>query len=169
MGALAILALASPAIGLVSPLPPLQQQIAARVAASGLPQCTSYRPDGSSGPCLPTFALIAGGGVNGRSARGAITFTRGAATRLTRDEFALLAGHEIAHWYLGHSKSSREAELAADALGAKLACAAGFDPAAGLGLFGYLLADGAHPAAGERRAVVLAAACPIEVDKVDTL
>ena len=42
-----------------------------------------------------------------------ITFTRGATERLTEDEFALLAGHEIAHWYLGHRGSSVAAELAA--------------------------------------------------------
>lgn len=57
------------------------------------------------------------------------TFTRGATTRLTADEFALLAGHEIAHWYLGHTgegdaATRREAELAAHCLGASPACPA---------------------------------------------
>lgn len=50
-------------------------------------------------------------------------------------------------------------ELAADRLGAQLACQAGFDPAAGLGLFAYLHQGSDHPPLPARIAAVLAAGC----------
>lgn len=134
MAALAILALigaAASSTGGASALPPDYLAIALKVAGQGLPGCRSYHPDGTEGPCLPRFALKRSGGINGWSLDGTITFTRGATKRLTKDEFALLAGHEIAHWNLGHRGSSVEAELAADQLGAELACKAGYDVARG--------------------------------------
>lgn len=78
---------------------------------------------------------------------------------ITPDEFALLAGHEIAHWYLGHGRSTVAGELAADRLGAQLACRAGFDPEAGLGLFAYLHQGSDHPPRQARVATVMAAGC----------
>ncbi|PLK26433.1 hypothetical protein [Novosphingobium sp. TH158] len=141
-------------------LPPSHLAIALAVAGQGQPGCTAYHPDGSTGPCLPRFAIRGGGGVNGQSLGMQITFTRGATTRLTRDEFALLAAHEVAHSYLGHNGSSREAELAADRLGAQLACQAGFDPQAGTGLFRFLRSGSKHPKAEQRRAAVLSVPCP---------
>lgn len=105
-------------------LPDDRQAIALKVAAQGLPECRMYHADGSEGPCLPIFTVTRGKAVNSRSLAGQIAFTHGATTRLSDDEFALLAGHEIAHWYLGHRGSSLEAELAADRLGALLACRA---------------------------------------------
>ena len=118
-----------------------------------------YHADGREGPCLPRFAVTPSGQINGRSRAGHITFTRGATTRLTADEFALLAGHEIAHWYLGHTKSSHEAELAADRLGAQLACQAGYDVAKGANVYRFLGKSRAHPDRVVRRATVLAAGC----------
>ena len=159
MGALIILALASTAAGGTSALPLPQLDIAVRVAGSGLPQCTSYHPDGSEGPCLPHFALRQAHAINAWRAGGQITVTSGAAEALTGDEFALLAGHEIAHWLLGHRTSSPEAELAADRLGAKLACAAGFDLAAGVKLFTHLNKDHAHPSAALRTAALIGTDC----------
>ncbi len=50
-------------------------------------------------------------------------------------------------------------ELAADRMGAELACRAGFDPAAGASLFRHLRPSRVHPKAGVRRAAVLAAGC----------
>lgn len=140
-------------------LPPDHQTIALRVAGQGLPECRMYHVDGSEGPCLPSFAVSRGNAINGRSRAGQITFTHGAMTRLTADEFALLAGHEIAHWYLGHTHSTPEAELAADRLGAQLACQAGYDVASGANVYRFLGKSRAHPDPVVRRAVVLAAGC----------
>lgn len=140
-------------------LPPTNQAIALSVAGAGLPDCRTYHADGHEGPCLPSFAVSPGGRINGHSRAGHITFTHGATTRLTADEFALLAGHEIAHWYLGHTKSNREAELAADRLGARLACQAGYDVAKGANVYRFLSKSRVHPDRVVRRAAVLAAGC----------
>ena len=143
-------------------LPADHLDIAIRVAGQGLPHCTTYHSDGTASPCLPQFALRNGNQVNGWNLRGQIAFTVGATRHLNRDEFALLAGHEIAHWYLGHTQSSHANELAADQLGAELACRAGFDPVAGSGLYGHLISDRRHPAQNVRREAVLQVACPRE-------
>jgi hypothetical protein len=140
-------------------LPREHVEIALRVAGTGRPQCRSYNANGGESPCLPRFALQRGSGINGASLAGQITFTRSATTRLNQNEFALLAGHEIAHWYLGHRGSSIEAELAADRLGAELACRAGFDVTAGAELFRFLHSDRAHPKAEVRRRVVQEVNC----------
>ena len=142
---------------LSSALPGPQLAIALRVAGAGLPNCISYLVDGTERPCLPSFTVRRDGRVNGWSGQGQIAFSRAALERLTPDEFALMAGHEIAHWYLGHGRSNRADELAADRLGAQLACQAGFDPVAGLGLFRYLHSGTDHLVRAERRAAVLAA------------
>lgn len=156
MAALAALALIA-----ASTLPPDRLAIARQVAAPGLPGCRTHHPDGSEGPCLPSFVLRPGGAVGGRMAGGEIAFTHGAITRLDPHEFALLAGHEIAHWHLGHTRSSPAAELAADRLGAQLACRAGFDPARGAGLFRFLRPGRNHPAPALRRAQVLQVPCQL--------
>ncbi len=151
--------LALAALAAAQPLPAEQLEIALRVAGPGLPHCRSTLADGSEAPCLPAFALRPGGTVNGWSLGPRIPFSQAATRRLNRNEFALLAGHEIAHWYLGHQASTPETERAADRLGAQLACQAGFDPVAGASLFGYLRPSRRHPPAAERRAVVLAVGC----------
>lgn len=140
-------------------LPPPLLEIAARIAGEGMPHCELTLTSGERAPCLPDFGVRRGGGVNGWSRSHTITFTRGATERLTRDEFALLAGHEIAHYYLGHTANTPANELAADRMGAELACRAGFDPAAGVGLFRHLRPSRVHPKAEVRRAAVLAAGC----------
>lgn len=124
-----------------------------------MPACELHHPDGTAGPCLPTFAVSDSNAVNGQGVNGLIIFTRGAVTQLSDDEFALLAGHEIAHWYLGHTEASPEAELAADRLGAQLACRAGYDPAKGITLFRHLHQSRVHPPREERQAAVLAVRC----------
>ncbi len=154
MHLLALLATAS-----ASSLPPERLTIANRIAAEGKPECVSHALDGTTGPCLPEFGLVPGARVNARATGAAITFTRGAAARLTSDEFALLAGHEVAHYYLSHRGSNRHDELAADRLGAELACRAGFDPAAGATLFRHLKPGTTHPRPEARRAAVLAVRC----------
>lgn len=145
-------------------LPPDHLAIARRVAGPGLANCRTYHTDGSEGPCLPSFALKPGRAINGRSLSGHIVFTKGALIRLTADEFALLAGHEIAHWYLGHTRSTREAELAADRLGAQLACRAGYDVAKGAGVYRFLSKSRVHPDRAVRRAVVLGVGCGGQVE-----
>lgn len=160
LAALALIAAASSGIGGDRSLPPQALAIALRVSAPGLPGCRSYQPDGSEGPCLPRFTARPGNAVNGWHLGGRITFTEGAFTRLNEDEFALLAGHEIAHWYLGHTRSGAAAELDADRLGAELACRAGFDPARGASVFRFLRASSNHPRASVRRAAVLKVPCP---------
>lgn len=131
-----------------------------------MPACQSYRPDGTEGACLPVFAVRRGSGINGWSLAGRISFSSAATIRLNRDEFALLAGHEIAHYYLGHKGSTKAAELAADRLGAELACKAGFDPVSGMTLFRHLRSSRVHPSSGERRAAVLAAGCEAGAKKL---
>lgn len=132
-------------------LPPPLLEIAARIAGKGMPHCELTLTSGEQVPCLPDFGVRHGGGVNGWSRTHIITFTRGATTRLTRDE--------IAHFYLGHTASTLANELAADRMGAELACRAGFDPAAGASLFRHLRPSRVHPKAGVRRAAVLAVGC----------
>lgn len=143
----------------VRPLPAEYRAIALKVAGAGLPDCRSFHPDGSEGPCLPRFTVKPGGGVNGWSLDGHIAFSEGATRKLTPDEFALLAGHEIAHWYLGHKGGSAPDELAADRLGAALACAAGYDVAQGAGLFRHLRTSRVHAGAKVRLAMVQKVRC----------
>lgn len=145
---------------MTDPLPPDRLAIAMSVAGQGRPACRLYHPDRREEPCLPTFSVTEGKAVNGQGLAGHIIFTRGAITRLTDDEFALLAGHELAHWYLGHTRTDRAAELAADRLGAKLACRAGHDPASGITLFRFLKQSRVHPPRAQRVAAVLAVPCP---------
>lgn len=140
-------------------LPAEQQAIALQVADQGLPACRMYYPDGSEGPCLPTFTVARGRAVNSTSLAGHITITQGALDRLTPDEFALLAGHEIAHWYLGHRGSSIEAELAADRLGAELACRAGYDMTKAAAIYRFVGQGHSHPPRALRRAAVLSVGC----------
>jgi hypothetical protein len=147
------------ALAVVAWVPKHHLDIANSVAGEGKPACQSYRSDGTEGPCLPVFAVHRGSGVNGWSLAGRVTFSSGAITRLSNDEFALLAGHEIAHYYLGHKGSTPAAELAADRLGADLACKAGFDPVSAVSLFRYLRPSKVHPPSGERRAAVLEVGC----------
>lgn len=154
--AAAALALLASALALPGP----QLEIATRIAGAGRPHCVSYAPDGTSGPCLSSFAVGPGKRVDARATGTRIEFTMAASLRLTRDEFALLAAHEVAHTYLGHLGGSNPAkELAADRLGAQLACQAGFDPAAGASLFRYLRAGTSHPRPELRKAAVLAVGC----------
>ncbi|MFM5884783.1 MAG: M48 family metalloprotease [Novosphingobium sp.] len=150
---MAALALAGPGAAR-APLPDYRA-ITLRVAGAGLPQCRSYLPDGSEVPCLPRVTLRRGHAVDGWSAGGEIILTEGAVRRLTADELALLAGHEIAHWYLGHTASTLANEAAADRLGAELACQAGYDVAKGVGLFRYVRESAVYPAAGVRVGAVL--------------
>lgn len=151
---IAILALAS---GIS--LPDQYLDIANRVAGAGMPMCRSYRSGNSEGPCLPAFSVRRGNQINGWSLAGRITFSSAATIRLSSNEFALLAGHEIAHYYLGHKGSTEAAELAADRLGAELACKAGFDPISGISLYDHLRPSKAHPLRDMRRAAVLAVGC----------
>lgn len=151
------------ALGAGLQLPPLQLEIANRVSGAGKPECTSYQVDGTAGPCLPIFEIEPGGQVSGRRAGPLIAFTRAATVQLTRDEFALLAGHEIAHFYLGHIESNPANELAADRLGAQIACQAGYDPAVGVSLFRLFAAGKTHPRRAERRAAVLGVRCDLQL------
>jgi Peptidase family M48 len=134
------------------------------VAGAGLPNCRAHHIDGREGPCLPKFSVRRGNAVNGWSKAGRIEFSYGAITRLTRDEFALLAGHEIAHWYLRHKESSLETELEADQLGAELACAARFDIAKGANLFRYLRAGWSHPKNNVRQQDNAYGSCPQRIE-----
>ena len=130
-------------------------QVATAVAGTGKPDCASYDPDGQVHPCLPRFSVKAGSRVNAWHLGGEIQFTTAAITRLGLDEFALLAGHEIAHYYLGHRGNSREQELQADALGAILACRAGYNPDQASSLYRYARRSRTHPEASLRRKIVM--------------
>ena len=139
---------------------PQQADIAERVVGASTPECLVYRPDQTQEPCRPVFAVTAGVHVNAWTKGERINLSRGAVLRLNHDEFALLIAHEVAHYLLGHRISSPEVELAADRLGAELACRAGHDPAAGLSLLKHLAAGRSHPPRAQRRAVILGVPCP---------
>ena len=135
------------------------QAITHRVAGAGLDLRRSAAADGSEQPCTPAITLHPAEAVDGWGGDGRITYTRGAVTRLSADAFALLAGHELAHWYLGHRVSTRENEAAADRLGAALACRAGFDLRAGVALFRHVRETAVYPAPRVRQGAVLGAGC----------
>jgi hypothetical protein len=130
-------------------------QVATAVAGTGKPDCASYDPDGQVHPCLPRFSVKAGSRVNAWHLGGEIQFTTAAITRLGLDEFALLAGHEIAHYYLGHHGHSADQELEADALGAILACRDGFRPDLASSLYRYARRTRTHPETNLRRRIVM--------------
>lgn len=135
-------------------------QIARQVAGTGVPNCIAYKIDGSVRPCLPWFEIISDRHVNAWRIGSRIVFSQGAIAEISRDEFALLAGHEIAHLYLGHKDPSNPRdELAADRLGSELACQAGFSPAAGMSVFRLFGPGITHPRQAERRAAVLSIPC----------
>lgn len=140
-------------------LPSPHQEIVLRVSGGGYPACQSYWPDGSIRPCYPTFFVKQMDSVDAWSRSGNITFTKGAIEKLSEAEFALLAGHEIAHWYLGHNGSSPKAELEADKLGFDLACNAGFNVESGLGLFRHIRSNRSHGKAADRTAAIQAMRC----------
>jgi Zn-dependent protease with chaperone function len=134
--------------------------IALRVAGEGRPHCESFDREGKVGPCLPVFSFRRSGAINAFRLSEHITFTTGTTSRLNDDEFALLAGHEIAHLYLDHKGNSRKNEIAADRLGAELACKAGFDPANGSTVFRFARNNRYHPEASARQEEVLSIICP---------
>jgi len=129
--------------------------IAEKVAGPGKPDCTAHNPDGSVTACTPRFSVRQSGQVNAWSHGGQIQFSSAALQLLSNDQFALLAGHEIAHYYLGHSHSSIANELEADALGALLACRAGFHLERADDLFRYARSSRSHPARMQRRKVLM--------------
>lgn len=140
-------------------LSPLQADIVQRVVGAGKPDCVAYDLDNRAGPCAPSFEVTAGVHVNAWAVGERVRFSRAAVRQLTPDEFALLASHEVAHYFLGHDKSSPEIELEADRLGAELACKAGFSPAAGISLLRYLASGPTHPPREMRRGVILSVPC----------
>lgn len=129
--------------------------IAEKVAGPGRPDCTAHHPDGSVTACTPRFSIRHSGQVNAWSHGGQIQFSSAALQRLSNDQFALLAGHEIAHYYLGHSHSSIANELEADALGALLACRAGFHLGRADDLFRHARSSRSHPTRMQRRKVLM--------------
>lgn len=135
-------------------------EIAAKVAGDGAPSCTHYSLSGIKSKCMPFFYVSQSNKIDARSANGEITFTIGSISKLNDNEFALMAGHEIAHYYLNHTHSSKAAELEADKFGAALACKAGFDPIAGSTIFRFAHSNFTHPSAEARRAAVASVPCP---------
>jgi hypothetical protein len=143
-----------------------RQAIAADLVRTGKPGCTSYGADGVEAPCRPAIALVPGRSINAWRQGAQIRITRAASQRLNRDEFALLTAHEIAHYYLGHTDNSQANELAADRLGAELACRAGYDPAAGASVLRFLRAGPHHPRRAVRLQVVLGVDCQPQAGSV---
>lgn len=133
--------------------------IATQVAGNGAPNCVNYDLGGQEKSCLPTFYFSSNKSMNAKSIGSDIIFNMGAVNKLTREEFALLSGHEIAHYYLGHTKSSKRAELEADRLGAELACNAGFDPQQGISVFRFAYRSSSHPSVTERIEAVRSVRC----------
>ncbi len=77
---------------------------------------------------------------------GMLTFARNA------DELALVLGHELGHYSLGHTVSTPSNEFAADALGAKYEDRAGYNHCRGVNLLFRFhdKADATHPDSTER-------------------
>lgn len=143
--------------------------IATRVAEIGNPGCAAYVVRETSGNCLPHYAIRRGRQINAWTYGGRIQFSSGSVRHLTSDQFALLAGHEIAHHYLGHTQSSTTNELEADMLGALLACRAGYRIAAGAELYRHARSGRLYPSPKLRRAVIMgiakSTACPSTADQ----
>lgn len=129
--------------------------IANSVAGTGKPGCRAYSLRSDQENCLPRYSVRRGNRVNAWTFRGNIEFSSGAMGRLTSAEFAMLAGHEIAHFYLGHTHSSVTNELEADMLGALLACRAGYRIEAAKGLYRYARGGRSYPSPKVRRKVIM--------------
>lgn len=129
--------------------------VAAQVAGTGKPDCVANSPGGRIGNCLPRYTVKRGRRINAWTFQGNIQFSSAAIGRLTSDQFALLAGHEIAHFHLGHTHSSVTTELEADMLGALLACRAGYRIEAAAGLYRYARAGRSYPSPKMRRRVIM--------------
>lgn len=129
--------------------------VAAHVAGTGKPGCMAYSSGGTTGACLPHYTVKRGRRINAWAYQGNIEFSSAAIGRLTSDQFALLAGHEIAHFYLGHTQSSVTTELEADMLGALLACRAGYRMEAAAGLYRYARGGRSYPSPKLRRRVIM--------------
>ena len=141
-------------------LTPARAAVVSRVLGDGKPDCLSYLPDGSQAPCIPSLLVTPDQDVHGAAKGVEIEISAGAMNRLTEDEFALLVGHELAHWFLGHHESQPATEIAADRLGATLACRAGFNAHAGATLFRYFSGSTTYPEPKRRRRAVLQVPCP---------
>lgn len=129
--------------------------IANSVAGTGKPGCRAYSLRSNQENCLPRYSVRRGNRVNAWTFRGNIEFSSGAIGRLTGDEFAMLAGHEIAHFYLGHTHSSVTNELEADMLGALLVCQAGYRIEAAAGLYHHARSGRSYPSPKVRRKVIM--------------
>lgn len=136
--------------------------VAAHVAGSGKPNCIAFSSGDTTGSCLPRYTVKRGRRINAWAYQGNIQFSSAAIGRLSNDQFALLAGHEIAHFYLGHTHSSVTTELEADMLGALLACRAGYRIDAAAGLYRYARAGRSYPSPKLRRKVIMDLAASAE-------
>lgn len=129
--------------------------IATRVAGAGRLDCKAAAPRNAQGTCLPRYSVRRGKRINAWAYQGSIEFSSGAIGRLTSAQFAMLAGHEIAHFYLGHTHSSVTNELEADMLGALLTCRAGYRIEAAADLYQYARGGRSYPTPKVRRQVVM--------------
>lgn len=145
---------------LSSTTPTRMFMIADLVAGDDFSNCIEYDEDGRESPCKPKFLYRSGRSINANRIGNEITFNEGVFDKLNEDEFALLSGHEIAHYYLGHVGNSKSNEIQADLLGAKLACKAGFNANRGASIYRFVHADASHPPASERIAAVRSIECP---------
>ena len=136
--------------------------IATTVAGAGKPDCRARSLRNTRGSCFPRYSVRRGKQINAWAFDGNIEFSSGAIGRLTGPEFAMLAGHEIAHFYLGHTHSSVTTELEADMLGALLACRAGYRIDAAAGLYRYARAGRSYPSPKLRRKVIMDLAASAE-------
>jgi len=129
--------------------------IATTVAGAGKPDCRARSLRNTRGSCFPRYSVRRGKQINAWAFDGNIEFSSGAIGRLTGAEFAMLAGHEIAHFYLGHTHSSVTNELEADMLGALLTCRAGYRIEAAEGLYRYARGGRSYPSPKVRRKVIM--------------
>lgn len=73
--------------------------------------------------------------VNAYQSGSTITINQGMLNITNKDELALVIGHELAHYKLGHHNSNHRNEYAADALGYQYAAKAGYNVCRGKNLF----------------------------------
>lgn len=90
--------------------------------------------------------------MNAHMSGSVMTINQGMLDRTTVSELALVIGHELGHYKLGHSSSTPSNELAADRAGWDYASNAGYNVCKGKDLFKKLgkKASKTHPGGDER-------------------
>ncbi len=112
-------------------------------AADAVAIYETLRKDSGQGDVLPPLTVDNSGEVNAFTTPEGITVFRGLLEKVDKDELALVLGHEISHFLLGHvflpyyanKDQVRVEEMQADKYGAFLMMRSGYDICKGRDLF----------------------------------